>query len=130
MIDSLDVLEATGVLASAGHLVTLEKLMIKRIDMTNIPVDIVNSLTKIVRNSLEFYRVTGFCFSILEDIKSERLSLKKMKLPAQPTQEIRINVCDTVNFEKLSGNICGLMESIVCEGSNSLKYLELLDFDL
>ena len=53
VIDSLDVLEAALVLASNGHIETIEKLVIKHVDMKNIPINIINSLNKIVRSSLE-----------------------------------------------------------------------------
>ena len=133
VIDSLDALEIAGVLASTGQLETLEKVMIKRIDLTNIPINIVNSLSKIVRGSLEFCRVTGLNFLMLANIKCERFALKKIEIPAQPTQDVRIRVggsWGTITFEKISGNIIGLMKSISCDGSNSLKDLELVSFDI
>ena len=55
VIDSLDVLEAAWVLVSIGHIETIEKLVIKSVDMKNIPINIINSLNKIFRSSLEFY---------------------------------------------------------------------------
>jgi len=55
VIDSLDVLEAAWALVSNGHIETIEKLVIKSVDMKNIPINIINSLNKIFRSSLEFY---------------------------------------------------------------------------
>ena len=58
-ITNLDDLETAGVLASAGHLNSFKKLFIYDIDVSNIPVNIVNNLMKNGRGFLWLYKVRG-----------------------------------------------------------------------
>ena len=58
-ITNLDDLETAGVLASAGHLNLFKKFFIYDIDVSNIPVNIVNNLMKNGRGFLWLYKVRG-----------------------------------------------------------------------
>jgi len=73
-----DDLEMAGVLASAGHLDSLEGMMINGcnyVDLTSIPFNIVNSLFKVVRNELNLVGAAGFCFAMLDDINCKTIKL-------------------------------------------------------
>merc|ERR1719282_1201430 len=88
MIDNLDDLETAGVWASAGHLDSVKELKLLRIDITNVPINIVNSLAKIVEYELSFDGVAGLNFSILKNIKCENLRLETLIIPTQVKQNI------------------------------------------
>jgi len=108
--------ETAGVLASSGHLDLLDQLYIRNVDVSNIPVNIVNNLTKIVRGSLIFREVIGFCFSMLENIQCSELRLIRMEIPEQVTKNICVR--GDVTLANIFGDISGLLNSMTCDCLN------------
>ena len=113
-IQNLDDLETLGVLASAGNLEILDDLYLTAIDVTNVPINIVNSLAKIVNGSLYFEEVAGLNLSMLKNLNCEILWLENLRAPAHLNQDINVN--GIVHLEKVYGDISGLLERITCEG--------------
>ena len=90
IIDNIHDLEIAGVLTSAG-LDALETLHLYKIDVTNVPINIVNNLAKKARYELRLEKVNGFCFPMLDNIKAQELYLKNMFIPKQVPQGVNIN---------------------------------------
>ena len=100
VIENIDELEIAGVLACAGHLESLENLKISHLDVTNIPVNIVNSLIKIVKVEIQFFRVTGFCISMIESINCEKLRVVNVKLQGKVNEENEIKIRGNLTLGK------------------------------
>jgi len=113
VIKNLDDLEIAGVLASAGYLNSVVDLYIHFIDVTNVPINIVNSLAKVVEGTLYFKKVTGLCFSMLEDIKCDEFRLHDMPAPTQMNQDISVNGRVTLN--KISSDVSGFLDRLTCD---------------
>ena len=65
---------------------SVELLAILDVDVSSIPFNIINSLTKIVKGRILLQYVTGFYSSMLENVNCEKLKLIDMNLPEQMTQ--------------------------------------------
>merc|ERR1712189_148493 len=67
----------------AGKIESVDNLSIRWIDLTNVPIGIVNSLIKIVKGMLMFEEgVDGLCICMLENIQCEELTFSRaVKLP-------------------------------------------------
>merc|ERR1712058_22124 len=113
VIKDLDDLEIAGVLASAGYLNSVVDLYIHFIDVTNVPINIVNSLAKVVEGTLYFKKVTGLCFTMLEEIKSDEFRLHDMPAPTQMYQDISVNGRVTLN--KISSDVSGFLDKLTCD---------------
>ena len=125
LIDNLEDLETASVMAFAGHLDSVTNLRLRHIDVTSIPINLVNSLFKVVRGELMFNNVSSLCFSMLEDIKCEELSLIDMAIPTQEKRDI--SVSGEVFLKNITGDLSALFESLICDGMNSL---EINDIDV
>ena len=99
---NLDELEKASVLASTGNLHSKESLKLKDLDLIDVPLNTVNSLTKMIRGDLEFNNVTGMHYSTFDEIKCDTLLVCDMSIPGPLTQEINVVVWSI--FGKLSKN--------------------------
>lgn len=113
LLESLKEVETAGVMASTGHLDSLDELYIRNVDVSNIPVNIVNNLTKIVRGSLIFTKVIGICFSVLENIQCSELRLIDMKIPQENTKDFGVR--GGVTLRNITGDISGFLDSMTCD---------------
>ena len=103
MIKTVDDLETAGVLASLGHLNSLEEIQIRDIDVSGVPVNIVSSLAKIVRKEIRLSFINGICVSMLDRIKCEKLNLSNVTILPM-SQEISI-ITNTAYLWSLSGKV-------------------------
>ena len=114
IIEDLSNLETTGVLASYGYLEELiNSLELKDLDVTNVPSNILSSLTRVVRKRLNIHKVTGFELSMLSNLRCKELMLSFLSIPTSVTQEINVKNCYLLH--RISGNLCGLLDSITCD---------------
>jgi len=115
VIDNLSDLESAGVLASYGYLESIGDLILKNLDVTNVPSNILSSLTRVASQKLRIQDVDGFELSMLGNLNCEDLSLSSMSISASApvtTPEIHVRNCRLLN---ISGNLCGLLDSITCD---------------
>jgi len=112
-IKSADDLEKAAILASAGHLHSIEKLALQEIDIENVPIKLVNCLAKVVKDQLRLWKVTGLWFSMLENIGCKKLIFKNMTIPEQFSTNI--NISGSVSLSFISGFVNGLLDSITCD---------------
>jgi len=112
-VDSLEDVETAGVLASTGHLGSLVMLNIRYVDVSNIPVNIINNLTKAVRGQLSMFKVLGICFSMFENIQCSELNLIRIEIPEQVTKDICVR--GNVTLANISGDISGFLNSMTCD---------------
>jgi len=111
-IGNLNDLEVAGVLASAGYLEPLDKIEIWNINLSSMNVNILDSLTRLVKDWLGFYEVSGLCFSIFENTKCRKLAFRSMEL--HPLAK-NINVKELIYFENVSGDVSGFLDKITCD---------------
>ena len=104
---SLDNLQTAGILASAGNLESLNKLDIKFIDVTNVPINIFNSLAKVVKYLLYLKGVTGLNLSMLKNLNFDKMWINNMPVPAYLNQDISVN--GEVRLANVSGDISELL---------------------
>jgi len=112
-VDSLEDVETAGVLASTGHLGSLVMLNIRYVDVSNIPVNIINNLTKAVRGQLSMFKVLGICFSMFENIQCSELNLIRIEIPEQVTKDICVR--GNVTLANISGDVSGFLDSMTCD---------------
>merc|ERR1719300_1128015 len=126
--ETLEDLERAGVVATAGHLISVKSIVLKGIDVTSLPSNIVNSLLKIATGLVELRGVKGLTFSMLNNIECLELELEDIKIPAQVKKNISVSAM--VFLTNISGNVSGLFESISCDGLNLVEKLYLEHIDL
>jgi len=114
-IQNLNDLETAGVLASAGYLEPLTDLhvLIRFIDVTNVPFNIVNSIAKVATSFLVLKKVTGLNLPMLKNLNCEELRLQDLPAPLHLNQDISVN--GKVTLIKVSGDISEFLDNITCE---------------
>ena len=125
-IDNLNNLEIASVLASAGYLDSLQTFYIEKLDLSSVNVNILNNLTKLVKDCLGFYEVNGLCFSIFENIKCKKLILQNMEL--HPLIK-NIIVKELLHLKGVSGDVSGFLNKITCESLKLQKTMGLRSFE-
>jgi len=110
-INNLEDLEYAGVLASAGYITHVDELRLTRVDVSSIPVNIINSLAKIVDDLIQLTSVKGWRTSMLNDANCVDLSIWDMKLDSG-AEKRPIKVVNDVDLENVTGDLQGLMESL------------------
>ena len=111
-IGNLNDLEIAGVFAAAGYLEPLDKIEVWNLNLSSMNVNILNSLTRSVKDWLGFYEVNGLCFSIFENTKCRKLAFRSMEL--HPLAK-NITVKELVYFENVSGDVSGFLDNITCD---------------
>ena len=89
-----------------------EDLSLSNLDVSNVPSNILNSLSKVVRSWLCLDNVTGLKVSMLENLTCEDLCFEDMVIPAQVVPENIVAYC---RIWAVSGNLSGLLDSITCD---------------
>jgi len=115
LIRNLDDLETAGVLASAGNLAPLADLhlLIRFIDVTNVPINIVNSIAKVATSFLVLKKVTGLNLPMLKNLNCEELWLQDLPAPVHLNQDIIVN--GNITLHTVSGDISEFLDNITCE---------------
>ena len=111
-IEHLDDLEMAGVLVISGKLDSFEDLFLSILDVSNVPSNILNSLSKVVRSWLCLDNVTGLKVSMLENLTCEDLCFEDVVIPAQVVPKVSVEYCRNL---AVSGNLSGLLDSITCD---------------
>ena len=83
------------------------------VDVSNIPVNIVNSQIKKVVGQLTLEGVKCFSWRIFDNIKCEDLHLVEMFVPAELPEGI--NVSGDILLLQITGNVIGLIDRITCK---------------
>ena len=85
-------------------------MILNEVDLLSVPVNIVNSLAKLVKNKIELTEVSSCCCPMLENIKCKELTLNET-LPKLPTSG---KVC-LKDMDIFDVSIDGLLDIITCE---------------
>jgi len=111
---TLDDVETAGVLASVGHLDSIQTLFLIRFgfNLSSVPSNIISSLTRVVKDSLCLGDIRGFSSFMLQRIKCKNLHLGVITVPALITEEICVSNC--VSLQYLLGDVSGLLDKITC----------------
>merc|ERR1719342_832335 len=109
-IDKLVDLEYAGVLASAGYIRQVDKLILSHEDASSIPANIINSLAKIV-GIIHLQSVKGWRTSMLNEGQYKVLKIKGMNLDSGADKR-PIKVMNDVWLENVTGDLEGLMERL------------------
>jgi len=124
-INNLEDLEYAGVLASAGYITHVDELRLTRVDVSSIPVNIINSLAKIVDDLIQLTSVKGWRTSMLNDANCVDLSIWDMKLDSG-AEKRPIKVVNDVDLENVTGDLQGLMESLTFEPVDQISRRRLV----
>ena len=91
-------------------------MILNEVDLLSVPVNIVNSLAKLVKNKIELTEVSSCCCPMLENIKCKELTLNETlpKLPTS-TQNIIIGKVCLKDMDIFDVSIDGLLDIITCE---------------
>jgi len=109
-IKNLEDLVYAGVLASAGIITQVDKLILSQVDVSSIPVNIINSLAKIVP-FIYLTAVRGWRTSMLNDAKCMVLLISDMYLDTVADKR-PIKVLDYVWLDNVTGDLEGLVERL------------------
>ena len=81
----------SGVLATAGKLNSINDMRLTNIDVSSVPIDIINNLTRRVESRITLNGVKGWRCSMLENVKCSSLCIMNSTLlPSQANQPIRL----------------------------------------
>ena len=126
VIETVDDLEMAGVLASLGEINSLGlECIIDGIDMSTAPINIVNSLLKVLKK-VKLINITGFCASMLEDVKCEKLELNMVEASTPMNQDFNLNI-RSLTLNEISGDVGGLLNLFGHLTSLEKLYLEYID---
>ena len=120
VLKNIDDLVTAGMMSLAGKIESVDNLSIRWIDLTNVPIGIVNSLIKIVKGMLMFEEgVDGLCICMLENIQCEELTFSRaVKLP-EPSEMGQNFISDGAKF--LISFFTSKMDGVY-RGSHSFKF--------
>ena len=82
-IESIEELEYAGVLATGGYIDTVENLCLQDVDVSSIPINIINNVVKIVKICIDLEAVAGWSTSLLNDAKCRDLFIENMDLRSE-----------------------------------------------
>ena len=109
-VTTVEDLELAGVLASAGYVDTVKSLLLVRVDIFDIPSNIINNLVKVVKESIILRNVTGWRTSMLSDVKCKYLTISDLELASG--SDIRpIVVSHRLKLDNVRGDLEGLFRS-------------------
>jgi len=127
-IRTLEDFELAGVLASAGYVDTVKSLLLVRVDVFDIPSNIINNLVKIVKESITLRNVTGWRTSMLSDVKCKYLTISDLELASG--SDIRpIVVSHRLKLDNVRGDLEGLFRSTTSDQEVTFE-LNLRNCDL
>ena len=110
IIKNLEDLVYAGVLATAGIITQVDKLILSQVDVSSIPVNIINSLAKIVP-FIYLTAVRGWRTSMLNDAKCMVLLISDMYLDTVADKR-PIKVLNRVRLVNVTGDFQGLIDSL------------------
>ena len=83
--------QISGLLATAGKLNSINDMRLTNIDVSSVPIDIINNLTRRVESRITLNGVKGWRCSMLENVKCSSLCIMNSTLlPSQANQPIRL----------------------------------------
>jgi len=131
VISTLEDLEHAGVLASGGYIDRVDTLVLKSVDVSGIPRNVLNNLIKIVKYGIGLKDVSGWKTSMLDYANCQDLSIIDMKLESGLVKRKRpIKVFNLVHLENVRGNLQELFVNITREHADSGFGLMLINMDV
>jgi len=113
-VKNLQELENAGVLATAGKLNSINDMRLTNIDVSSVPIDIINNLTSRVGSRITLNGVKGWRCSMLENVKCSSLCIMNSTLlPSQANQPIRLQY--SARLINIKGDVGSLLENLTCE---------------
>jgi len=122
-IRTVEDLELAGILASAEYVDTVNSLFLFSVNVFDIPINIVNNLVKIVKESIYLQNVTGWRTSMLSDVKCRNLTLNDLEL-ASGSDMRPIVIYHWLTLDNVRGDLEGLLRSTAL-GVDQLMAIEL-----
>jgi len=127
-INSIEELEYAGVLATGGKIDTVEVLNLQFVNVSSIPVNILNNVMKIVKNSIFLERVSGWRTSMLDDVKCRSLMMRNMDLKSG--SDGKPFVVDVLRLNGVEGDLSGLFGNLYVDQGYTNYNLSLSDIDI
>ena len=125
-INSIEELVYAGVLATGGVIDTVEELNLNYVNVSSIPVNIINNVMKIVKGIIFLEGISGWRTSMLDDVKCQSLSIRNMDLESQ--SDGRPFMAYDLSLIEVRGDLTGLFGNFdVGQMKSSLK-LNGIDF--
>jgi len=125
-IKSIEELEYAGVLATGGVIDTVEELNLNYVNVSSIPVNIINNVMKIVKGSIFLEGISGWRTSMFDDVKCQSLSIRNMDLESR--SDGRPFMAYDLSLIEVRGDLTGLFGNFdVGQMKSSLK-LNGIDF--
>jgi len=125
-INSIEELEYAGVLATGGVIDTVEELNLNYVNVSSIPVNIINNVMKIVKGIIFLEGISGWRTSMLNDVKCQSLSIRNMDLESR--SDGRPFMAYDLSLIEVRGDLTGLFGNFdVGQMKSSLK-LNGIDF--
>jgi len=125
-INSIEELEYAGVLATGGVIDTVEELNLNYVNVSSIPVNIINNVMKIVKGIIFLEGISGWRTSMLDDVKCQSLSIRNMDLESR--SDGRPFMAYDLSLIEVRGDLTGLFGNFdVGQMKSSLK-LNGIDF--
>ena len=125
-INSIEELEFAGVLATGGVIDTVEELNLNYVNVSSIPVNIINNVMKIVKGIIVLEGISGWRTSMLDDVKCQSLSIRNMDLESR--SDGRPFMVYDLSLIEVRGDLTGLFGNFdVGQMKSSLK-LNGIDF--
>ena len=116
-ITKLKDLEYAGVLASGRHLFHLHTLYLSGVDVSGIPINIINNLVKIVWKKIHLVNVKGWKTTMLNDADCSELKIVDVTLETPEFGSLKrpIRVHNEVEFDNVRGDLQGLFDNLTLE---------------
>jgi len=110
-------LEYAGVLASGKHFSYLNTLYLSGVDVSGIPINIINNLVKIVWKKIHLVNVKGWKTTMLNDAECSELKIVDVTLGTPEFGSVKrpIRVRNEVEFDNVRGDLQGLFDNLTLE---------------
>ena len=104
-------IESAARLVTAGLIEELNYMTLVKVDLRDMPVNIMNNFAKVVKKSIVLKEVKGFHIKMFEDVKCDRLVLERMSIDASNLTDT-ICIRGLVELDRIGGDICQLLDHI------------------
>jgi len=111
IITNLSEVESAARLVTAGLIEEFNSMNFAKVDIGDIPVNIMNNLAKVIKNEIDLEEVKGCHIKMFEDVKCDRVLLNKISIDASNLTET-ICIRGSVSLNMIGGDIRQLLDHI------------------
>jgi len=105
-------IESAARLVTAGLIEEFNSMKVFKVDIGDIPVNIMNNLAKVIKIEIYLKEVKGCHFKMFEDVKCDRLLLDRMSIDASNLTETICIRGEYVSLNEIGGDIRQLLDHI------------------